>query len=582
MKNFGYLAILLPLALIASSCNKEENNIEEQNDGRTICVHIAQPGKTIFSGSLGSYSTKWGVGDHIYVSEFFEGENLYGNDETSSETGVQSEDLTAEAEVANFTVNFSNSAPDPTQYTDYHMTYFATSTYGLDYNVDGNGQPVVTLNMPNVQKILPGPTPTTPNAIDIDADLMVSQLVQTTSRPADLTFAFARVGTIVKINLAGLPANATIDGGVFNTGESFIAANNVEASNYYWPNTGQYRVYGGEKAVRFYTDNSTPVVTDADGKVSILLRTFAGVINDWFELFVDVKDGDNTVTYSKFVDCNYLGRAILFNESGVTEFGVTLKPAQANDKPTISYTTSNSANHDGFEAVWEQGEHIGRYRCYYYVEPDNSEDPIHLRALTPSSYGGNYYGVSVASGLAAGTYHLLLRSVPDDESGPIYGGYADLEMTIGSPVSLELVGNATLVSEGVYSIKNRDSWLWTDETANFLASNVYFGSYYDDYIGCSDEEVSSWWLRTSYSQTFPGGLESFEYRLHKWYYDDNFTPAAVYGINGDNSETLLSPAETTDNSSYIYYKYSLDGYVGLKLSGDKHTLVKRAYLNYYK
>jgi len=600
MKTYRLIAALGALAVIVSACEKgvKENNSWENTK---IKVNIEMPDtKTAFSGTKPNYSTSWSVGDYVYVTEDFEGTLLNGNDGSQGGYPIQSDALTAATDNATFTVDFGSEAPTPAEYLEgkYKFYYFACSTYYMDVNWDADGDHMYTLNMPLNQQLLPGSTPTTPNAIDIASDLMVSRVVETSARPSELTFQFARVGTIVKINMTGLPANATLLEGHFTMGDNYLATTDIEGSNYYTPSTGKYEVTSGSQDVFFEPKEQDAISTDASGNLSILLRVFSGTLDDWFELFAEVVSGTDTVTYSKFVDLEAVSKTLAFNEGGVTEFNVAMKPAQAEDDPDISYSTYESLpTRDGFTAVWEMGDHVSDYKCYYYLDPamddddNNDYDPITKISLSTeytTVSGTTYAYVKVQSGLAAGYYNLVVRAIPDSDSGPINGGNKEVEMTIGKPIYVALTCQEVSLGSNTYYIEMPESAPYSGEGISVIAENYDFGYDAASSVKASDT-TQSFYIMTADPQEFPAGLVSVEFQLGKWYDATDYDIPTVYGIKQDLSLVEIFDAdgiiEDYDEGSwgvYKCYEFDLSDYVGFKLVGGGGTILQRFYLNFYK
>jgi hypothetical protein len=72
---------------------------------------------------------------------------------------------------------------------DYNSYYIAT-----DYE---NGKQYIPLIISNEQKVYEG-------GYNTDCDMLVSQFANYDSRPDNISFSFARLGTIVKMTLKGL------------------------------------------------------------------------------------------------------------------------------------------------------------------------------------------------------------------------------------------------------------------------------------------------------------------------------------------------------------------------------------------
>lgn len=429
-------------------------------------------------------------------------------------------------------------------------------------------------------------------------DMLVSKWsVYEGDRPEEISFQFARLGTIVEITLSGLEPGDVLKSGMWYTGEKFVSTVDLEGVLSYYPETGKYR-YGFPEymvemteafnSINFTCEDDRPIVVDAKGEAVLHLRCLPGEIDDWFGFMCDIERGGETLTYSRLVSHEDMaGRTLEFKDAGLTKFKVGLKPAQAETMPEdIVYTTAESEDHCGFIAMWETGAHLSGYECcyfdYYYADGEIPER-VYLDVI---DMGDGYSGVSVESGMEPSCYTLCVKGIPDDASGPqSFDSFVKL-MCVGEPVSLELAGNvtydgnATLIDEasGLYLIKNRDNWnhVYADEYAYFIASNASFSTSI-----CAKDTNLAWSFQTAYSQVFPGGLESIEFTLGKWYYVDTYHEAKVYGIKEDMSEVLLNDtsAETQNDKEY---KYDLTGYAGVKLVCPASATLRDVYLNYYK
>ncbi|MDT3366996.1 MAG: hypothetical protein LIQ26_06985, partial [Bacteroidota bacterium] len=422
-------------------------------------------------------------------------------------------------------------------------------------------------------------------------DLLVSKTTDpSATRPSEISFNFARLGTIVEITLSGLQEGDIIKSGSWFTGDTFMPGLYMESCIAYYPDLQEYvklastEVMGTiEHAIRFSAayDPAPAIVADAEGKAKIYLRCLPGQISDWFGLLCTVDRGGAEVVLSKEVSLKDLGRSLSFKDGGLTKFSVALLPAVDVLPEAIQYTTSNSTNHDGFQAVWEKMEHVTDFECYYMLYDSEDKHP-----LVVTDIDTDYVGVTVDGGLNPDRYYLYVKGIPETGYAPASFDPLEKVLIIGSPVSLEINGNATLVqtvdSISSYIIRNRTNWDpdFIDEFAYFLGYNTTFGSYYGGASTATDRNYL-WWFRTAPSQLFPGGLVSIRFELGKWHDVDTYIEAEVYGIDALNNEVAIhdTSRETVNDKQYTY---DLSGYQGVKISCASSATLYRILLDYYK
>lgn len=602
MKIRNLISAFAALAVLAACQETEVLNTEITPKGHTVQIvaSLSEQTKTTLSqDGEGKYKCSWEKGDEIYVYEKVRGVSSDGNDVLEDGCGfVISEPLETGGETAVFSATFepyyweNEAVMSKEELADYTFTYtYLASTmnpYGL-YKDYETGEEYFYLIL-NREQAIHSEGYSTAN------DMLVSQWsVYEGERPDEISFRFARLGTIVEVTLTGLEPGDVLKSGEWYTGDEFVSTVDMEGGLAYYPETGKYGYNSSmeimemmENFIAFSVDEDRPIVADAKGEAVLHLRCLSGEIDDWFGFICDFERGGETVTYSRLVSNEDMaGRKLEFKDAGLTKFKVGLKPAQAETMiDDLMYTTVESANRDGFVAVWETGAHLSGYECYYYdYYYDYGEMPekVYLDVI---DMGDGYSGVSVDSGMEPGCYALCVKGIPDDASGPqSFDCFVKL-ICVGVPVSLELAGsvtydgNATLIDEvsGLYLIKNRDNWTreYADEYAYFVVSNASFSSY----IAATDTDLA-WSFQTAYSQVFPGGLESIEFTLGKWHYVDIYHEALVYGIKEDMTEVLLNDtsAETQNDKDY---KYDLTGYAGVKIECAASATLRNVYLNYYK
>ncbi len=602
MKTRNLIGAFAALAVLASCKETEVLQPEITPKGHTVQIvaSLSEQTKTTLSqDGEGKYMCSWEKGDVIYVLERVRGVSSDGSDVLEGGSGfLVSEPLETGGETAVFSVTFDSyyweneNVMSKEELADYTFTYtYLASTinpYGL-YEDYETGEEYFYLILDREQTVHS-------EGYGTSNDMLVSKWsVYEGERPDEISFQFARLGTIVEVTLAGLQPGDVLKSGMWYTGDEFASTVDMEGVLVYYPETGKYGYNSSleivemmENFIAFSVDEDRPIVADANGEAVLHLRCLSGEIDDWFGFMCDIERGGETLTYSRMVSHEDMsGRKLEFKDAGLTKFKVGLKPAQAETMPEdVVYTTAESEDHCGFIAMWETGAHLSGYECYYYdYYYDYGETP-EIVYLDVIDMGNGYSGVSVESGMEPGCYALCVKGIPAAASGPqSFDCFVKL-ICVGEPVSLELAGNvtydgnATLVDEasGLYLIKNRDNWTreYADEYAYFIASNASFGTSI-----CAKDTDLAWSFQTAYSQVFPGGLESIEFTLGKWYYVDIYHEAQVYGIKEDMSEVLLNDtsAETQNDKDY---KYDLTGYAGVKIECAASATLRNVYLNYYK
>ena len=325
--NLNHFAACAAL-LLAGACQQIEDVQPEVILPKSLKVTALQDDitKSSFTGeNRGEYATGWESDETIWLTEIFTGTPVAGGeDEVVIPYPAQSDPLSTEdIDNGKATFSFDLSSwdnPELSNYTSYKFQYIA-GTYTIMSSFDENAILRLPAIMPEYQVIAPG---------RIINDPMVSEMIERDTRPEELSFRFARLGSIVKLTMTGLPPECPVIGGVWNTGDSFIASCGLAEGNWYYPSTGKYVVQTGNHYVQFRperdNESNSLVKTDAEGKVTILLRTYAGEITDWFTLEVQVGQ-DNGEKYVKEVNLADTGKKLVFGESGITEFSVGMEQA---------------------------------------------------------------------------------------------------------------------------------------------------------------------------------------------------------------------------------------------------------------
>ena len=596
---------LIPaLALVLFSCQKEMETEPISDTAaparHTVTIHASfgdEATKTLFSSDgEGKYHIAWEIGDVIAIREHVVAISsdpaLDNYDDYSG--WVSSDSLTAGGETAVFTASFDPyywestysalSAEQKATYT-FSYTYLATTmpNYMVYTSKDDNGE-YIPFMMPLDQRIYV-------SGFSTQDDLLVSKTTNpSATRPSNISFNFARLGTIVEITLSGLKEGDVIKSGSWFTGDTFLPGMNMESCIAYYPDLQEYvklastEVIGTiEHEIRFSTssDPALSIVADAEGRAKIYLRCLPGQINDWFGLLCTVDRGGSEVVLSKEVDLKELSRSLSFKDGGLTKFSVALLPAQANNPEAIMYVVPKPR--DGFMAAWPAGEHVAGYKCYYQrrdgYDYDAGEDIIYDKvSLTPvagtGEMDGMYY-VEVAGGLAADEYDLYVKAIPDAESGPVRFGYDSKTLYVNVPITFEWPNVSSYSAHPELTKLSDVLWRVTEigETFNpwyFDVSNLNtdWGQLF------SKDNATPWTLQTKTESSFQhsGEIAKIGIKLS----NTKTNTLTVYGLSPAGTSTVIATPEKkywSSSEDYYEYDFSEGAYNGFRIeSGSKITV----------
>ena len=339
---------------MAVACQNELTQDTPRETVKTITVHTCDADtKTAvyFDDAADKYKATWKAGDGIFLLEFSDGKTCYG----------QSELLTEDAVNAAFPVNFDEEPGEgPLQYLGVYPwiddIVYATDPEWAELwgETTGTGRFGLVSSIPSYQ------CPSS-DSFDPEADVLFSELKEYETRPDDITLAFARVGSIVKITLKGLPAGQIVSSGDLYYGDSWLAAGRAV----YDPVTKKVAVapdviyidpkgnnpkggdpkggYSNSSSIHFVPRN---LVVDQNGEAVIWLRTLSGTLTDYFSLSVTVGSGygpkggySNMLTYGKEVHLAK-GKSISFKEGQITSFSVNMERQYDVDIYLASYTAT--------------------------------------------------------------------------------------------------------------------------------------------------------------------------------------------------------------------------------------------------
>lgn len=601
---------LIPaLALLLLSCQKEmeTESIPENTtpSKHTVTIHASfgdETTKTIFSlDGEGKYHTAWEAGDVIAIREHVVGvstdPDLYEIDSYSWWT--TSEPLAAGGETAEFTASFDPyywestlTAEQKATYT-FSYTYLATTmpSYMVHTEEDGKGE-YIPFMMPLNQTVYG-------SGFSTQDDLLVSKTTSPYStRPSEISFNFARLGTIVEITLSGLQEGDIIKGGSWYTGDTFMPGMNLESCIAYYPDLQEYikmastEVIGTiEHKISFSAayDPAPAIVADAEGKAKIYLRCLPGQISDWFGLLCTVDRGGSEIVLSKEVSLKDLGRSLSFKDGGLTKFSVALLPAQANNPEAIKYIVPKPRV--GFKAIWPAGEHVSGYKCFYQrkegYDYDLGEDIIYdevpLTAIAGTGEMAGMYYVEVPGGLAADEYDLYVKAIPDAESGPTSFDYSVKTMCVNVPImftwpdvsSYSSQPELTKLSDVLWRVTEVGETLtpWYFDVSNL---NTDWGQLW------SKDQATPWTLQTKTDPTLQhqGEIGHIGIKMS----NNKTNTLKVYGISPDGTATEIATPEKqywSTSEDYYYYDFTGGSYNGFKIDSGSYIWITMLRIFYY-
>lgn len=334
MKRLLFLTSFVLLACMLA-CQSEISIVPGGDPVKTMVVNAGEPGtRTSVQIDGGNYRVNWSAGDQIAVAEIIEA-NFNIQDGPSPYQQVTSNPLAADAASASFTVSLTDRSSAEANPTGGPFTYVGVYPSNSLYSVSWTGHNRAeweekwgdTTAPDHSTLLVELPTYQSPTADSFDpyADLLVSQMVTSATQPSELSLHFARVGTIVKVTLTGLPAGMSVGMGQFKFPMTWTGAYVVE----YDPVLQRTGVFGKSSGQITFTPQE--VTVNGDGEAVIWLRTLSGKLDDWFGFDIILTDGKDTKgggeeqKFEKHVDLKALGKTLVFPESGMTTFSVAME-----------------------------------------------------------------------------------------------------------------------------------------------------------------------------------------------------------------------------------------------------------------
>lgn len=532
-----YFALAVFSVMSMAGCQNEK--IEQPEEGKrthrlVVNAYPDSDTKTSVTAVAGGYQVSWDVEDQIILHECapeageddydairtYDSEKLTSDDILDNKAGFvfeEIEDRTASqySYVATYSGGYA-------KYSDWGSYDYLYEEWASAFDYTGERlDPHMVIEMQFNGEQTPGP-----DTFDPNADLMVSNMIVSSEQlSGEASFRFARLGTIVKMTLTGLNAYAGKPLGEieFSFGESFQLPGMIM----YDPVLNKYVPGGGEgmwvlPSIRFDGSNIT---IKEDGTADVWFRILSGEITDWFRVDICIEE-DNL---AQFVDLTKHRRTLIFEEGGMTTFSVGgFAVADVEPVGDISWTITDAM--DGFTAKWEDVEHAAGYECYI-ESSDNTRTDISV-----TDNGDGTHSATVENGLAADTYYIYVRPVPEDGHELVTSEFSSTEIPLGVPVAYWF--SHTTFSDDSENIEDTDESIipvYSPGKVRFQnLKKVYDSSW------TALEATGDWFM---YS-TEPLTMHSIEL----WTKDDSRSCFKVYASSTPGAESLELSGSVIDTS----------------------------------
>ena len=355
MRKSLWLAAALLGAFAAAGCQSEMMEPEQISGTKTLKV-IAESDETrtyISPDENGKYKTYWSQDNEVVLVEMV-------NDVPSGdsydflrpyEPVSKSMDETGRTAVFNYELAAWQNLPENPVFRYmgvYPVNAIQDFVRAGDVEADQWGLfwgEEFTSNDVMIMGEIPAEQSPSSDSFDPASDVLVSKVIEKEEQPAELRFSFARIGSIAKITLKGLPPGYYVTSGTFAHGES-------------WQGTGDFvyntqlermlpldefvaELYGDQYEAEPITFKPQGVQVNAAGEAVIWLRTLSGKLTDWFSIDVALSPDGVTPSYRKVSKRVELGnKSITFREGAIAAFSVTLDgqaPIAFDEETTLKF-----------------------------------------------------------------------------------------------------------------------------------------------------------------------------------------------------------------------------------------------------
>ena len=532
-------------AISIAGCQSEK--IEQPGEGRTthkliVNAYNDSDTKTSVTAVSGGYQVSWDVGDQITLHECAPeaGENdydaicTYYSEELTSDGILDNKAGFVFSDIKDRTASqFSYIATYGWSYAEYvdwseEDDLYETWAETFDYSGERlDPHMVIKMEFPTEQAPLA-------ESFDPYADLMVSDMkVMSQQMTGEASFRFARLGTIVKMTLAGLDdyAGCTADEIFLTVGESF----NIPKRIIYDPVLNKY-VPAMDEEVRSDEGPGMPselrimgenIVINEDGTADVWLRLPSGELTDWFRLDLVLSDDTDDYYLARFIDLTQHRRTLTFEEGGMTTFSVGgFGVADVEPVGKIDYIINDDM--DGFTATWNAVEHATGYECYI-ESPDDARNDL---TVTESS---GICSVSVENGMEKGSYYIYVRPTPAEGHELSSSEYTYEEILIGIPFK------DYFAHDSFDTDKDEDEKKMSEKVED--TDNEYIIPVYSPgkvrYKNLVRQYQSSWQALVANGEWFMYSTEPLKmHSIELWSKDDSHQSFDVYASNGPGEESL--------------------------------------------
>ena len=424
MKMRNIICLLAVLGTVAA-CNKEKNPNEGRtrvSNAKTVTLMAGGAGtKTAISEVGGQFHLNWSAGDQLAVWETVpaimerikQGYHDWGYESVL----YRSQPLASGAENAVFQLDLEERIAvenlGPIQYVAIYPASCAWDVPGGIWD-DDRDRVMIPVQFPTEQYPLA-------TSFDPNADLLVSKpVVCNNSRPDELSFEFARVGTIAKIVVGKLPPGGRITDGTFMP--------DFEAGYFFTYDPVKERIVAsdGVAGINFYYEEGLPV--GDDGKATIWLRLMSGVCKV-FNFNISYKSEAGFQSRHRRVNLRARGRTLEFKEGGLTTFSIDVAEPDVTNPAADKMDYRTNAAMDGVTVFWPVSteEDFAGYECFL-----TDESGIRRNFESNSTRDG-IFEASIAGGLAPGAYTLFVRALAV-EGKVSESDYEEKELKIGMPI----------------------------------------------------------------------------------------------------------------------------------------------------
>lgn len=330
---------LAVITAVSATLGCQKDNFSQDTVKKTIDMHvIADHGgsKTVLVEENEKLVPYWTEGDQIRVlellySKFEKDPKEWTGPDDWPEMWYWSEPIAQESKVADFVVQMDAREKLAEEQYHYLAVYPASSFSSYEWtgneavmydwrkrwsemapDIQGLDQipahPTAIVEIPIDQNPVPG-------CFDPRADVLVSDILNSDTQPESVNMAFARVGSILKINFTGLPEGFQPENGELKCDESWPAAYLME----YDPYLHKVGVYSKPSNwIRFSLWKYPECAKDP---IPVWLRTISGTVREWFTVSIRGHIGKEEAVFVKNVN---LKTPLNIPEGKVTEIDVEL------------------------------------------------------------------------------------------------------------------------------------------------------------------------------------------------------------------------------------------------------------------